>query len=97
MTRKSDGDYDQVYLATGHLAAEMIRAFLESNGINAIINQESAGATLGLTVGSLGVVEVWVPREQADEAEKLLKEMDEGQFELPEEEAPEEDEQDSVV
>ena len=74
---------EQVYTASGRLAAEIIRAFLESNGIEAIILQESAGGTYGLTVGPLGEVQVCVKEEMADQAREVLAAMDRGEYEQP--------------
>lgn len=74
------GEYVQVYIAYGQLAGEMIRLLLDSNGIPAVLSQESAGLAMGLTVGSLGEVKILVPAERADEARKILQEMDEGKL-----------------
>jgi len=70
-----------VYLAHGMLEAESVKIFLESFGIPAFVNQESAGSTYGLTVGMLGEVEVIVPLEKVSEAKKIIAEMDNGKFE----------------
>ncbi len=70
-----------VYQAEGQLEAEMIKSFLEAQGIDVVINQESIGRTYGLSVGTLGMVEVLVPQSQAEDAEQLLKAMENGEFE----------------
>ena len=70
-----------VYLANGMLEAESIKAFLEANEIPAFLNQESAGVTYGFSVGLLGQVEVIVPLTRVEEAKRLIKEMNDGQFE----------------
>ena len=70
-----------VYQAEGQLEAEMIKSFLEAQGIDVVINQESIGRTYGLSVGTLGMVEVLVPKSQAEDAEQLLKAMENGEFE----------------
>ncbi len=72
--------YVEVYTANGQLDAEMVRLFLQSEGIEGYITQESAGTTFGLTVGMLGEAHVLVPADKADLARKLLDEMEEGQF-----------------
>lgn len=71
-----------VYLASGRIEAESIKILLESFGITAFINQESAGRTYGLTVGPLGMVEVLVPNEQVSQAKKVLEDMESGKLEL---------------
>jgi len=69
-----------VYIANGMLEAESVRILLESFGIPAFVNQESAGTTYGLTVGSLGEVEVIVPLSKVDEAKKVIAEMNNGKL-----------------
>jgi len=72
-----------VYVASGGIEAESVKILLESFGFNAYTNQESAGKTYGLTVGPLGLVEVLVPADQAEEALKIIHEMNEGNLEEP--------------
>lgn len=76
-------DYVAVYTAEGQLNGEIIRVFLESHGIPARLVQESYGVTLGLTLGPMGVVHIWVPQERAEEAHQLLDAMEAGELELP--------------
>ena len=86
-------DYELAYIANGQLAGEMIRGFLEAQGIPAMILQESAGVTYGFTYGLLGDVRVYVPAARLEEAKKLLEAMDAGEFAAPgEQDAPPEDE-----
>ena len=80
----------KVFTAAGELEGEMIKGFLEAQGIKVILSQESVARTLGLTAGKLGEVQVLVPEEQAEDAINLLNEMEEGVFENAE--FPEEDE-----
>jgi hypothetical protein len=70
-----------VYIANGKLEAESVKILLESFGIPAFINQESAGSTFGLTVGPLGEVEVLVPTARIAEAKKIIEEMRDGKLE----------------
>ena len=70
-----------VYLANGMLEAESVKILLESFGIPAFVNQESAGTTYGLTVGLLGEVEVIVPLSRVAEAKKIIEEMNAGKLE----------------
>jgi len=76
-----DVKLEHVYTAFGRLSAEMIRTFLESNGIQAIIMQESAGSTFGLTVGPLGEVKVYVDEQVAGLAREVLAAMERGEYE----------------
>lgn len=69
-----------VYVAEGMLQAESVKILLESFGITAFVNQESAGTTYGLTVGFLGEVEVIVPLAQVEEAKKIIADMESGKL-----------------
>jgi hypothetical protein len=71
----------KVYTTAGDLEAEFIKGFLHGQGIEATTTQESIARTLGLTAGRLGEVKILVPEEQAEEASKLLNEMEAGKFE----------------
>ena len=48
--------------AAGQLEAEMIKAFLRSQDMTVVLNQESVGRTLSLSAGYLGMVHVMVPK-----------------------------------
>lgn len=72
-----------VYVASGGIEAESVKILLESFGLKAYINQESAGKTYGLTVGPLGEVEVLVPSDQVEEALKIISDMNSGKLEAP--------------
>ena len=69
--------YIPICSANGSLEAEMIRIFLEAAGINALVLQESAGLTLGLTVGPLGEAQILVSPNQFDEAKEMLESIEE--------------------
>ncbi len=69
-----------VYTAAGLLEADMIKALLEAQDFTVVLSQESLGRSMGLSAGPLGKVEVLVPAEQADEVNKYLSEIDEGEY-----------------
>lgn len=71
-----------VYVANGKLEAESVKILLESFGIPAFVNQESAGSTYGLTVGPLGEVDVFVEDSNIEEAKKIITAMKEGKLEV---------------
>lgn len=73
-----------VYVANGKLEAESVKILLESFGIPAFVNQESAGSTYGLTVGPLGEVDVFVEDSNIEEAKKIITAMKEGKLEVKE-------------
>lgn len=72
-----------VYVANGMIEAESVKILLESFGITAYTNQESAGIVYGLTVGPLGEVEIVVPKEQIQDAKKVIEDMKSGKLEMP--------------
>jgi hypothetical protein len=67
------------------LQAEIIKGKLEANDIPALLEYESLGPVLGLTVDGLGEVRVLVPKDKADAARALLEESEEIDGELPDE------------
>ena len=80
----------KVYTASGQLEAEMVKTFLESRDVPAVLNQESIGRTLGLSAGFLGEVKVLVPETFAEKASEFIKAMENGEFiDLPASEPPE--------
>jgi len=61
-----------VYRTAGLLQAEIIKGRLESAGIPVMLDYESLGRVMGITVDGLGEVRILVPNERADEAKELL-------------------------
>lgn len=70
-----------VYSAAGLLEADMLKAFLEAQGLTVVLSQESVGRTLGLSAGSLGMVDILVSEEQVAQARQLIDEIADGDFE----------------
>jgi hypothetical protein len=59
----------------GRLEAEFIKSYLESQGIEVELFQESIGHHIyPVTVDGLGRVQIFVPKEQAQEARQLFDE-----------------------
>ncbi len=74
----------------GRLQAESLKAFLFSEGIDAELIQEGAGQyAYPLTVGELGRVQVFVPRQHLETAQALLQAFENGEadFEIAEDDA----------
>jgi len=63
-----------VRVAQGLLQAEVYKSKLESAGIPVLLEYESVGPALGITVDGLGEVRVMVHDELAAEARTLLEE-----------------------
>lgn len=62
-----------VYRTQGLLQAEAIKGRLAASGIPALLDYESLGPTLGITIDGLGEVRVMVPIDRAGDARELLR------------------------
>lgn len=59
----------------GRLEAEFIKSYLESQGVEVELFQESIGHHIyPVMVDGLGRVQIFVPKEQVKEAQRLLEE-----------------------
>lgn len=78
MKRKSSrfSDLTTVYTAAGLIKAQVIKAKLEAAGIRVLLDYESVGPVIGITVDGLGEVRVLVANEDAEEARNLIEEED---------------------
>lgn len=56
----------------GMLQAEILRGLLEAQEIPAVLSQEGAGRAIGLTIGTLGTVQILIPAKDLDRAHELL-------------------------
>ncbi len=65
-----------VRVAQGLLEAEVYKSKLESAGIPVLLEYESIGPTLGITIDGLGQVRIMVHDELAAQAKALLEEQD---------------------
>ncbi len=72
----SPSDFVVIGTAQGELAANVVKAHLESEGIPVLLKWESAGRVYGLTVNGLGQVSILVPQELADEARLIVEPRD---------------------
>lgn len=57
----------------GRLEAEGVKSFLEAEGIKVELVQESIGQLIPTNLDAFGRVQVFVPKEQFEEAEKLFE------------------------
>ena len=67
----------EVCVTSGLLQAEVIKGKLEANDIPVLLQYESLGPVMGLTVDGLGQVQVLVPADKADTARTLIEEPEE--------------------
>jgi hypothetical protein len=54
--------------------AEVLRGLLEAQGIRVMLSKEGASTAYGLTAGTFGEIEVFVPAAQAADAERIFAE-----------------------
>jgi hypothetical protein len=64
--------YVSIVTVSGRLEAEFIRSFLNADGIECELSQESAGSVFGLSVGILGAVDILVPFSKAGRARRMV-------------------------
>ena len=63
----------------GRLEAELIESFLEANGVDVELIQESVGhSAFPVMVDGLGRVQIFVSKDKIREAHELLKDYNEG-------------------
>lgn len=65
--------YRVISVTQGLLPAEVVRTYLRSHGIPAVLRYESAGRAIGITVDGLGEVQVMVPARWERRARRLLR------------------------
>jgi hypothetical protein len=67
-------DLTTIHTAAGMLKAQVIKTKLEEAGIPVLLDYESIGPVMGLTVDGLGQVRILVPKQYAEEARTLIVE-----------------------
>lgn len=77
MTRKHSRfpELTVIYNSAGMMRAQVIKSKLEGAGIPVLLDYESVGAVIGITVDGLGEVRVLVPKDRAEEARALIEEQ----------------------
>lgn len=80
MSSNTENQFVTVYVANGKLDGEMIKGFLQAQGVEVLLGQDALGSIYGLTVGDLGEVEVKVRRNDIAKAKELLTAMENGDF-----------------
>ena len=74
--KSAKSDWVVVSTVQGEPVASIIKSHLESEGIPAFLQRESAGIIYGLTIDGLGQVSIMVPREFAEEAKRIIEPQD---------------------
>jgi hypothetical protein len=65
----------------GDIQAEMLRGLLEAQGFKVWLSQEGAGRAYGLTLSTLGAVQILVPSDSAAPARQILDDYYAGLYE----------------
>ena len=77
-----DQELQCVFVASGEMHAQQIRAFLHAAGIQTAVRGESLRQTHGLTLDGLGAVEILVAAADAEQARSLLDAAEAGHLRL---------------
>jgi hypothetical protein len=68
-----DMKYERLIDIQGRMEAEMLKSYLEAQGIDVELIQESIGqSSFPVTINGLGRVQVFIPKEKAGEAQRFL-------------------------
>jgi hypothetical protein len=71
--------WEKLLEVQGRMEAELIESYLEANGVDVELIQESVGhSAFPVMVDGLGRVQVFVPKVKTQEARELLKEYEQG-------------------
>jgi hypothetical protein len=77
----SEENWEVIGEVAGDLQAEMLRGLLEAQGYKVWLSQEGAGKAYGLTLSTLGAVQILVPSESADRARLIMDDYYAGLYE----------------
>ena len=77
----SEHTWVSVLTVQGELQAEVVRGLLEAQGIPVNLSQEGVARAYGLGVGPLSEVDVMVPDNFVNDAQKVIERYQAGEFE----------------
>ena len=80
----SDENWEVVDEVAGDIQAEILRGYLEAQGIPVWLSQEGVGRVYGLGIGALGNVQILVPSSNYEKARALLDDYYAGNIESEE-------------
>jgi len=80
----SEETWEVVDEIAGGIQAEILRGYLEAQGIPVWLSQEGAGRVYGLGIGVLGNVQILVPSSSYEKARALLDDYYAGKIETEE-------------
>ena len=85
-----DSQLQRVFVASGEVEAQQVRAFLEAAGITTAERGEALRKTHGLTVDGLGAVDILVAEADVAQAREMLASAEAGAFRLGDDAEPSE-------
>ncbi len=68
-----DEEWILVDKVQGQIQAELLRGLLEAQGIRVWLNPQGASRAYAVAVGTLGMVEILVPTNDAEQAKQVLE------------------------
>jgi hypothetical protein len=77
----SEHTWKLIVSVQGELQAEVVRGLLEAQGIPVFLSQEGAARAYGLGVGPLSEVDILVPDNYVQAAERVIEGYQAGEFE----------------
>jgi hypothetical protein len=78
----SEPNWVSVTTVQGELQAELLRGLLKAQGIVVQLSEEGVARVYGFTVGPLAEVDLLVPENQLQEAQKVIADYQSGKFEV---------------
>jgi hypothetical protein len=85
--------WEKITDVPGRIQAEVLKAFMESEGVPVHLIQEGLGESVyPFTFGPLGEVQVFVPKEKLEQARALLESYEQGNIEEVAEDSSKDDE-----
>jgi hypothetical protein len=77
-------EYIELVVVSGKLEAEIICGMLQAYGVDAMMSQEAAASIYGLGVGPTAEVDILVPENQLEEAQRIFDDYQNGRLESDE-------------
>ena len=72
--------WEKITVRHGRLDAEMLKTFMEAEGVPVQLIQEGLGQyALPMTIGPLAEVQVFVPKDKLEEAQALIEAFERGE------------------
>jgi len=77
----TEENWEVVGEISGPFQAEIIRGLLEAQEIPVVLSQDGIGRVYSLTIGTAGLVQVFVPAKDFQRAKKILDDFQSGALE----------------